>query len=204
MRRVLQQCDAAMVHARVVYDVGLMIDPAVGALLAGAFALLFASAALNKLLAPGHFAAAFRAYEMVPPALAWVARLVPVLELAVAAALLATGSRNGAAAAGAVLLLTYAVAIAVNLGRGRRDLDCGCYGPSERRPIGAWMVWRNLLLAVLLGALLLPWSTRPLTGADALTIGAGTAVAALLYMSLDALLARDTRHAARLRDGDRA
>ncbi|MBV8307023.1 MAG: methylamine utilization protein MauE, partial [Gammaproteobacteria bacterium] len=43
-----------------------MIDPAVGALLAGAFALLFASAALHKLLDPQHFAAAFSAYELVP------------------------------------------------------------------------------------------------------------------------------------------
>ena len=78
-----------------------MIDPAVAALLAGAFALLFASAALHKLLDPGRFAAAFRAYEVVPPALARVALLVPLLELAVAAALLAARSRGGAAAAGA-------------------------------------------------------------------------------------------------------
>jgi hypothetical protein len=167
-----------------------MIDPAVGALLAAAFALLFASAALHKLLDPGRFAAAFRAYEVVPPALAGVALLVPLLELAIAAALLAARSRNGAVAAGAALLLAYAVAIAINLGRGRRDLDCGCGGPRERRPIGAWMVWRNIALAALLGALLLPWTRRPLGTADALTIGAGTAVAALLYMSVDVLLGR--------------
>jgi hypothetical protein len=190
-----------MVPLRLVYDGGLMIDPAVGALLAGAFALLFASAALHKLLDPGHFAAAFRAYDVVPTAFAWIARLVPLLELAIAAALLAAGSRKGAAAAGAALLVTYAAAIAVNLGRGRRNLDCGCGGPSERRPIGTWMVWRNLLLAALLGSLLLPSAPRPLTSADALTIGAGTAVAALLYMSLDLLLAQ---YGAQLREGGKA
>ncbi len=177
-----------------------MIDPAVGALLAGAFALLFASAALHKLLDPGRFAAAFRAYEAVPPALAPLSWLLPLLELAIAVALLAAGSRNGAAAAGAALLLAYAAAIAVNLGRGRRDLDCGCGGPRERRPIGAWMVWRNLALAAMLAALLLPWSPRALAAADALTIGAGTAVAALLYMSLDALLGRAAHDAGRLQD----
>jgi len=193
-----------MVPRRLVYDGALMIDPAVGALLAGAFALLFASAALHKLLDPQHFGAAFRAYDVVPEPLAWVSRLVPLLELAVAAALLAPGSRKGAAAAGAALLLAYAAAIAVNLGRGRRNLDCGCGGPSERRPIGAWMVWRNLLLAALLGALLLPWGVRPLASADALTIGAGTAVAALLYMSLDLLLGRAAQHAARLREEGKA
>ncbi|HWX70835.1 MAG TPA: MauE/DoxX family redox-associated membrane protein [Steroidobacteraceae bacterium] len=177
-----------------------MIDPAVGALLAGAFALLFASAALHKLLDPERFAAAFRAYDVVPTALAWVSRLVPVLELAVAAALLAAGSRKGAAAAGTALLLAYAAAIAVNLGRGRRNLDCGCGGPSERRPIGTWMVWRNLVLAALLAALLLPWAPRPLASADALTIGAGSAVAALLYMSLDLLLGRAAPRGAQLRE----
>jgi len=193
-----------MVHARVVYDVVLMIDPAVAALLAGAFALLFASAALHKLLDPGRFAAALRAYEVMPPMLARVALLVPLLELAVAAALLAARSRGGAAAAGAALLLSYAAAIAVNLGRGRRDLDCGCGGPRERRPIGAWMVWRNLALAALLGVLLLPASPRPLGTADALTIGAGTAVAALLYMSLEVLLGRAAPNVARLQRGSRA
>ena len=193
-----------MVHGRVVYDVGLMIDPAVAALLAGAFALLFASAALHKLLDPTRFAAAFQAYQVVPPALGRVALLVPVLELAIAAALLAADSRHGAAAAGAALLLTYAVAIAINLGRGRRDLDCGCGGPRERRPIGAWMVWRNFALGGLLGLLLLPQTARALDATDALTIGAGTVVAALLYMSVDVLFGRAAPQAARLRDGSEA
>ena len=138
-----------MVHGRVVYDVRLMIDPAVAALLAG-------------------------------------------------------DSRHGAAAAGAALLLTYAVAIAINLGRGRRDLDCGCGGPRERRPIGAWMVWRNFALGGLLGLLLLPQTARVLDATDALTIGAGTAVAALLYMSVDVLFGRAAPQAARLRDGSEA
>ena len=193
-----------MVHGRVVYDVLRMIDPAVAALLAGAFALLFASAALHKLLDPARFGAAFRAYQVVPPALGRVSLLVPVLELAIAAALLATDSRHGAAAAGAALLLTYAVVIAINLGRGRRDLDCGCGGPRERRPIGAWMVWRNIALGGLLGLLLLPQASRALDVTDALTIGAGTVVAALLYMSVDVLSGRTALHAARLREGSKA
>ena len=188
-----------MVPRRLVYDGCPMIDPAIGALLAGAFTLLFASAALHKFFDPQHFADAFRAYEVVPAALGWASRLVPVLELAIAAALLLAGSRQGAAVAGAALLLVYAAAIGVNLGRGRRNLDCGCGGPSERRPIGGWMVWRNVVLAALLAALLLPWAPRPLTSADALTIGAGTAVTAFLYMSLELLLGRAVPPAAPLR-----
>ena len=121
-----------MVHGRVVYDVRLMIDPAVAALLAGAFALLFASAALHKLLDPARFAAAFHAYQVVPPALGRLAMLVPVLELAIAAALLAGDSRHGAAPAAAALLLTYAVAIAINLGR-NRNRDRGGRGRGRWR-----------------------------------------------------------------------
>ena len=178
----------------------LMIDPAVGALLLGAFALLFASAALHKLLDLRAFAEAFRAYEVVPPPLARAAWLVPLLELTVGTGLLAGGSRTGAAAAGAVLLLGYAAAIAINLARGRRELSCGCGGANDKRPIAAWMVWRNLALAALLAATALPWAPRELRAADALTIGAGTAVAALLYMSVDGLLGRLVPQAALWRD----
>lgn len=176
-----------------------MIDPAVGALLAGVFALLFASAALHKLRDLTAFTDALRAYQLLPEAAARLAWLVPLLELTVAASLLVTASRTGASAAGAALLVLYAFAVGVNLRRGRRDLACGCGGPDERRPIAAWMVWRNLALAVLLAALVLPWSARAVEPADALTIGAGTAVAALLYMSLDRLLGRVVPRAAALR-----
>jgi hypothetical protein len=168
----------------------LMIDPAVGALLAGVFALLFASAALHKLAGLMQFLEVFRAYAVVPASLTPLAALVPLLELAVSAALLASRSRTAAAAAGIGLLLAYAAALGLNLARGRRDLDCGCGAAHERRPIAPWMVWRNLILACLLGATLLPWARRPLEMTDALTIGAGTAVAALLYISFDSLFGR--------------
>ena len=126
-----------------------MIDPAIGTLLSGAFALLFASAAFHKARHFAHFAAVFRAYRLVPPALP-LAALVPMLELSVAAGLLLPVARPAAAVTGAALLLLYATAIGVNLRRGRHDLSCGCGGPDERRPIAAWMVVRNLLLAALL------------------------------------------------------
>jgi Methylamine utilisation protein MauE len=176
-----------------------MIDPAIGALLSGAFALLFASAALHKLLDRDGFGRVFRAYGVVPPSLGRLSALVPLLELTVGAGLLTAGARSGAAATGVALLVTYATAIAINLGRGRRDLACGCGGANDERPIAAWMVWRNLLLGALLALIRLPWSSRPLGAADAITIGAGTSVAALLYMSLDTLLGRVRSRAVLLR-----
>src|SRR5947199_390110 len=57
-----------------------MIDPAIGALLAGAFALLFIGAALQKLRSPERFAELFRAYRVVPDGVARLSWLVPVLE----------------------------------------------------------------------------------------------------------------------------
>jgi hypothetical protein len=167
-----------------------MLDPAVGALLAGAFALLFLSAALHKLSAPGTFAEVLRAYRLLPEGFTRLAVVVPLLELALGVGLLSGATRATAASGGTLLLTVYAAAIAINLGRGRRELSCGCGGPNDRRPIAAWMVWRNLALAALLALVRLPWSARPTGVADALTIGAGTAVAALLYMSLDTLLGR--------------
>jgi hypothetical protein len=166
-----------------------MIDPAIGAMLAAAFALLFVTAAIHKLRDLGTFAEAFGAYQLLPESLARLAWLLPLLELAIGASLLAAATRAAAAAAGAALLLVYAAAIGINLRRGRRELACGCGGPQEHRPIGAWMVWRNLGLAALLTALRLPSGPRPLEVIDALTILAGTAVVALIYMSLERLRA---------------
>jgi hypothetical protein len=178
-----------------------MIDPAIGTLLAAAFALLFGSAALHKLLGPGRFAEVLRAYRVVPPALTRLALLIPLLELAVAAGLLAGAARSAAAAAGAALLVTYAAALGVNLARGRRDHTCGCGGPNDRRPIAPWMVWRNLILAALLAPVGLRWGARPLDAADAITIGAGTAAAAFLYMSFDTLLGRNAARTALMNEG---
>jgi len=176
-----------------------MLDPAVASLLAAAFTLLFAAAALHKLRAPRRFAEVFTAYRILPPALAPLAVLVPLLELSLAVALLMIRARHTAAAMGALLLGLYAAAIALNLARGRRELSCGCGGPNDRRPIAPWMVVRNVLLAAGLAALLLPQGTRAFEAADVLTVGAGTAVAALLYMSLDQLLARVAPRGALLR-----
>lgn len=166
-----------------------MIDPAIGTLLAGAFALLFASAALHKARDLAVFAAIVRAYRLLPVGIE-VSWMLPVLELGIAAGLLLPGARTAAAAVGALLLVIYALAMAVNLYRGRRELSCGCGAPQERRPIARWMVGRNLLFAAVLGVLVLPWSPRPLQSVDFLTVGVGLAIVTLLYMSTDRLLGR--------------
>ena len=85
-----------------------MIDPAIGALLSSALALLFASTALHKLLDLERLADVVRAYALVPSALARLSWLVPLVEFAVGAGLLFETTRASAALAGMLLLLAYA------------------------------------------------------------------------------------------------
>jgi hypothetical protein len=173
-----------------------MLDPAIGFLLLGCFALLFVSAALQKLRALARFAEVLHAYRVLPAAAVQLAVFVPLLELALALALLLPATRLAAAGAGAGLLALYAGAIALNLARGRRDLACGCGGSDEARPIARWMVVRNLLLAGLLAATLVSWQVRSLLATDLLTVAGGVIVATLLYVSLDRLLGRVAPRAA--------
>jgi hypothetical protein len=166
----------------------MTLDPAVGALLTGSFALLFASAALHKLIDLPRFTAVLEAYQLFPVSVARLGWVVPVAELALALGLLGGVLRPPAALTGAALLAAYGAAIGINLRRGRLDLACGCAAAGERRPIAPWMLWRNLILAALLAATALPLKARPLLATDYLTVTAGIAIAALLYASIDRLL----------------
>ena len=178
----------------------MAIDPAIAILIVACVALLFAGAAIHKLRDLRRFEEIFAAYGLVPlPAGSPLARAVPLLEALVAAGLLFDPSRPAATRVGIVLLLAYAVAMAVNLLRGRRDLACGCGGPDDRRPIAAWMVWRNTMIATLAGLAMLPHSPRPLIPTDLVTIGFGTAACALVYLCLDRLLGRSGGLSAQLR-----
>jgi len=165
----------------------MTIDPAIGCLIATSTELLFVIAIVHKLRDLRRFSEIFAAYRLFPLATGRrIALVVPALELVVAAGLI-LDAPTLALATGSALLLAYATAIAVNLARGRRDLDCGCAGPNNRRPIAAWMVWRNIVMAALLAVALLPWTDRPFVATDAVTIGFGTVCCALIYLCVDRL-----------------
>jgi hypothetical protein len=177
-----------------------VLDPGIGYLIVLAFALLFVHAALGKWRSLAAFGGVLGNYRLLPASLvAALAVLVPALETGVALLILASASRPWATATGVALLLAYAFAIVVNLRRGRYDLDCGCAGPADRRPIAAWMVWRNLVLAAALALAGVPWSARPLAWTDLITIGGGLAVLTLLYVALDRLLGQVMPRTAALR-----
>ncbi len=176
-----------------------MMDPALGALLIAGLALLFATAAFHKFLDVGRFTRVLEAYRVMPE---WCARRmawsVPCAELAVALALPWPAARRGAALGAAGLLVAYAAVMTVNLARKRRDLDCGCAVAGRRRPIAAWMVWRNLVLALASMAVALPWAARALVGADILTVAGGSVACIALYGALDRLLGEVAPQAALL------
>jgi uncharacterized membrane protein YphA (DoxX/SURF4 family) len=165
-------------------------------LIVASIALLFASAGVHKLRDMRRFDEIFSAYGLMPAlARLRVSRIVPILEIGVAAGLLIDVCRPYAGAVGIVMLWGYAAAIAVNLRRGRRDLACGCGGPDERRPISAWMVWRNILMSLALAVVLQPWASRPLGFTDGVTIVFGLLTITLVYLCTDRLLGYTQRTA---------
>jgi hypothetical protein len=169
-------------------------DPAVHHLLRVAGALLFGAAALHKLRNRRAFREALAGYRLLPRALLAPAALaLPALEGALAGALLTPGLARAGALAGAGLLSVYAAAIAANLARGRRRIDCGCGGPGGRQTLGPGLLWRNAGLVALFWLAARPVAARPWTWIDGVTVLAGVATLALVYASLDVLLANRER-----------
>lgn len=178
------------------------LDPAVGFALRAALGLLFATAAYHKAADLRRFGASLEAYRIFPNLLARVvAPLVPIVETAVAVALLVPGLRVAAAVGATGLLIVYTAAIALNLARGRRDLDCGCGGPGVERPIGPHLLARNFVLIVAAAAAAAPPTARALIWLDAVAIVGTLVCTALLWAAADNLTAVATRRALRAEVG---
>ncbi len=75
-----------------------------------------------------------------------IGTLLPVGELAVAVALLVSGSARGGAVGALVLLGGFIVAITLALAKGREP-DCHCFGQLRSSPVGWPTLARNLALA---------------------------------------------------------
>lgn len=180
----------------------MMLDPVVGVLIVGCIAILLASAGAHKLRDLRRFDEIFAAYGVMPAITKLrLSRLLPFLEIGLAAGMLINVSRPYAGVAVIALMLAYAAAIAINLRRGRRDLACGCGGPDDRRTIAPWMVWRNIVVSAAAVISLFPWSTRPLSPMDGVTIIFGLMTVSLLYLCVDLLLGNVARRTAQLRGG---
>jgi hypothetical protein len=162
-----------------------VIDPLPQFTAAILLAVVFASAAVGKLMELSTFAAVVENYRILPRLLAApVAYVLPVVELAVALALLVPVTRPAAAGAAAILLGVFALAIGINVRRGRLTIDCGCFRSTHRQRISWWMVLRNLLLMALALTCLADATARVLGLADFALGAFGAAALFALYLSV--------------------
>lgn len=125
--------------------------------------IVFGTAGWSKLRSLEAFEGVVYNFRILPESIAGLfSRLLPVVEIAVAAGLVLPMTRAGAAAAALALLAMFCVAIAVNLARGRREIDCGCFSSTLKQHLGGGLILRNIVLAGLAG--LLVW--QPVTSSQ--------------------------------------
>jgi uncharacterized membrane protein len=125
-----------------------MMEPIVEAFTVTLLSAVFFAAGLSKLRALETFEGVVQNFRLLPERLvAPAAYILPIVEVAVAAALLMPLSRSYGAWAAAGLLGIFTVAVAINLFRGRREIDCGCFNSELKQRLSWWLVMRNVALA---------------------------------------------------------
>jgi hypothetical protein len=165
-----------------------MVDPAFAALAVLLLVVVFGAAALAKLRELDAFQGVVEQYRLLPGVLVRpFARILPVVELGAALALLPPASRPLAAATLIGLLVLFAAAMAINLARGRSDIDCGCFIGVQKQRISWALVVRNLVLASFGLMLLVEGTERTLAALDWVTIGGAAASLLLLYEAIGRL-----------------
>jgi len=113
-------------------------------------AAVFAVAGATKLRDRDGTASALAEFGLPRGATRPVASVLPIVELAVAIALLFDPVAREAGVVAALLLAAFTAGIANALRQGRAP-DCGCFGNLSTRPVSGWTVARNVaLLAVAL------------------------------------------------------
>jgi hypothetical protein len=166
------------------------LDPIFIIACALAIAVLLASAATHKLRAPARFAKQLADYQLLPYGVVRpFARVIPLVELVIAYALLVPACRSWAALSAASLIALYAAAMGLNLWRGRRDIDCGCAGPDQAQPLRPVLLLRNSALVGLALLASLQPVVRDLGFFDGFVTVAASATALLIYAAADGLLA---------------
>jgi peroxiredoxin len=121
---------------------------------------VFAIAAVGKLADPAGSRQAARDFGASERLAAIAGRLLPLVELAVAAALLPAATSRPAALAALALLGLFAVQIVRALSRGVKP-ECHCFGKLHSSPASWSIVIRECLLGGLAGFVLVAGSSRP-------------------------------------------
>lgn len=105
---------------------------------------MFLWAGVPKILDPAVFAQDIANYQLVPDAtIAYLAVIVPVIEIVVAVALVAGVEARGAALLAGAMLVVFAAAMIQAMVRDI-DLSCGCFGSTTESEVGWGSVARNL------------------------------------------------------------
>jgi methylamine dehydrogenase accessory protein MauD len=111
--------------------------------------------------------------------------LLPLAELAVAAALIPTSTAWWGAVGALVLLLLFVVGISANLARGRKP-ECHCFGQLHSEPAGWKTLVRNGILAAVAGFVV--WRGYGGVGPSAVGWLAGLSTAQLLGLGVSVAL----------------
>ncbi|MDA0979186.1 MAG: methylamine utilization protein MauE [Proteobacteria bacterium] len=164
-----------------------MIDPLYLYSLVGAFALMFALAAIEKSRDPLRFAGLVANYRLLPAALAQPVSRIVIAAETLAAVLMVTPAWSWGVVLGCLLLALYALGIGINLLRGRTHIDCGCLG-SEAGGISWLHVVRNAVMFCLLATCLLPAGSRELGLLDYTVIPLFLLASTLAYSALSLAL----------------
>jgi hypothetical protein len=165
------------------------MDPLLKLTVAWSLAVLFAASTAHKIAAFGEWPGVVRSYRVLPRTLALpAAGLLLIAGALTAGALVWPATRQIGSCAAAAQLILFAAAMAINLRRGRSSIDCGCFGSRLRQRISAWMMVRNLILALVALGVLLPAKPRELTVLDIAAVVAAVATLALLYPILEVVM----------------
>ena len=127
-----------------------------------ALALVFAVAGIAKLADRAGTRRAIEGFGVAPRLSPALALLLPIVELAIAAALLPAASARLGSLAAIALLATFSLAIARSLSAGSAP-DCNCFGGLTQTKVGRGSIVRNLLLAGLAGFVALSPGAEPVS-----------------------------------------
>ncbi len=117
-----------------------------------ALAAMFAFAGVAKLRDPGGTASMLQDFGAPQLAARPFARALPLVELAVALALVPYATAFWGSLAALCLLAAFTAAIGANLLLGRKP-ECRCFGAVAAAPIGAWTLGRNAVLLAVAAAI---------------------------------------------------
>lgn len=166
-----------------------MLDPVFDIAIRGALTTLLLVAAWHKLRDPIGFWQAVSGYQLLREKLEQpVARLIPLMEIALAFSLVVFPASPLPIVAAMALWLLYGSAIAVNLLRGRTELYCGCGGIGADQTIHWGLVLRNGVLTLVTGLLLFPGMIRELVWFDYAAAGFACLLLLLIYATVEHLL----------------